>query len=580
MYAPLHQLNLKDHLESAFNEFCSQHELLPELLLDADASEQELFIIFDGLDELSKQGAAAQAVASQFVREVERAVRDRNQAELHVRVLLNGRPVSIQSNELEFRKEGQVIHLLPFHLTEVEAEGYYDPLKLLTGEHHDQRDDWWRLYGIATGRGYDGLPKELQRDDLREITREPLLNYLVAITVERGELDFSKDVNINQIYRDLLTAVFKRDWEDSQFESIRSLKQHEFERVLEEIALATWHGDGRTTTVKAIIDHCAGSGVAKLLEAFQGGAETGAASLLAAFYFRRHGQVQGEDTFEFTHKSFGEYLVARRIFRAVKKVDKDLRARDEDLDAGTDEVAALEHWIAIFGATSFDQDLLGYINNEIRLAKRDVIVPLHETLVRLLSFELRHGLPIKELSRLGSFDMAREQANNAEVALVVLRSLCAVNAEVVSRIAWPNRTAAGELLCRIRSQRTGNYSMATKFMSRLELESQIIFCCDLFSGDLSFSESPNLGASYSVLSQAKLRSANFQNASFNDASLNDADLQDAGLQDANLRRANLRGADLRGADLEGADLEGADLEGADLEGAILEGAIGLPEGLM
>ena len=47
----------------------------------------------------------------------------------------------------------------------------------------------------------------------------------------------------------------------------------QFSRVLEEIGLAAWHGDGRTTTVREIEEHCKASGLASMFDAFEEGAK-------------------------------------------------------------------------------------------------------------------------------------------------------------------------------------------------------------------------------------------------------------------------------------------------------------------
>jgi len=57
------------------------------------------------------------------------------------------------------------------------------------------------------------LPKELIHPDLDEITAQPLLNYLVALSFTRGKLDFSSDINLNSIYSDLVAAVHERGYE-------------------------------------------------------------------------------------------------------------------------------------------------------------------------------------------------------------------------------------------------------------------------------------------------------------------------------------------------------------------------------
>jgi polyhydroxyalkanoate synthesis regulator phasin len=52
-----------------------------------------LLIIFDGLDELSKQGKIAEEIAKQFVEEVRSRVWQFNQHKTRLQVLLSGREV-------------------------------------------------------------------------------------------------------------------------------------------------------------------------------------------------------------------------------------------------------------------------------------------------------------------------------------------------------------------------------------------------------------------------------------------------------------------------------------------------------
>ena len=137
---------------------------------------------------------------------------------------------------------------------------------------------------MLTGKNFEGLPDELNRNDLTEITAQPLLNYLVALSFTRDKLDFSKDINLNSIYADLVAAVHERGYEKRRaYGPIRHMTLDQFSRVLEEIGLAAWHGDGRTTTVREIEEHCKASGVGGMLDAFQEGAKAGVTRLLAAF---------------------------------------------------------------------------------------------------------------------------------------------------------------------------------------------------------------------------------------------------------------------------------------------------------
>src|SRR5208283_5981347 len=96
--------------------------------------------------------------------------------------------------------------------------------------------------------------------------------------------------------------------------------------------------------------------------------------LLAAFFFRQYGQRHtGEPTFVFTHKSFGEYLTARRIIRAIDKINRELKRRGECHDEGWDERDALKHWITICGPSAISPYLHYFLLNEITLRNIAVI---------------------------------------------------------------------------------------------------------------------------------------------------------------------------------------------------------------
>ena len=360
LFVPLHLIDPSKDLVDEVGRFVRDEGVLLQNPLDPESPEPNLLIIFDGLDELASQGKAAAETARAFAREVERTVEKRNLQSVKLRVLISGRELVVQENESEFRRPRQILTLLPYfvprpprherHLVR-DAEEYHDPEKLLKD---DLRQQWWKNYGALTGKGYKGLPKDLSRDDLNEITAQPLLNYLVALSYTRDKLDFTKDINLNSIYADLVAAVHERGYEKHRpYGPIRHMNPGDFSRVLEEIGLAAWHGDGRTTTVREIEEHCRDSGVGVLLDVFQEAAKAGVTRLLAAFFFRQYGQrASGDPTFIFTHKSFGEYLTARRVVRAIERVIRELERRAKNPDEGWDERDALKHWAQICGPSA------------------------------------------------------------------------------------------------------------------------------------------------------------------------------------------------------------------------------------
>ena len=542
LFVPLHQLEVSDSLVTAVDRFVRYNEFLAHNPLNPEDGEQRLLLVLDGLDELSKQGSVGGQIAHDFVIEVDRQVTRFNSAKTRLQVLLCGRPVAVQECAASLREPGQVLYVLPYTETEDEKyDGLEDPKGLLDGDKADQRQLWWKQYGQLTGREYSGMPEELARDELNEISAQPLLNYLLALSYVRDEVDFgAPETNRNKIYEDLIGAVYDRKkWAGRQHRALEGLSDAEFVRVLEEIALAVWHGDGRTATIREIEAHCAGTGVGKMLKRFQKGAEAGVTRLLTAFYFRQVGQRdEGDKTFEFTHKSFGEYLTARRILREADRMSRQLAAREESPDDGWDEREALCHWVEVCGPTAVDNDVNRFLGDESRITEESKLRSRHEMLVGLINFRLRHGMPIERVeSRPRAFQEGTEWCRNADEAMLVVRSWCASVLREHSEIETPSNSSFGAWLKSMQGQRTGPHNrLSMEALDWITLsEGQCLDIADLFRANLF---------------RINLRSATLALANLGGANLQGANLQGANLQEAILQEANLEGANLRGANLE------------------------------
>ena len=586
LYVPLHLIDASNDLVEEIGRFVRDEGVLLQNPLDPDSSEPNLLIIFDGLDELASQGKAAAETARAFVREVDRTVERRNNRSVKLRVLISGRELVVQENESEFRRPRQILTLLPYFVPRPpeheqhfvrDGEEYYDPEKLLE---KDLRQLWWKNYSALTDKGYEGLPTDLDREDLEEITAQPLLNYLVALSFTREKLDFTKDVNLNSIYADLVAAVHERGYEKHRvYPSIRHMTLAEFSRVLEEVGLASWHGDGRTTTVQEIEKHCRASGVGSMLDTFEEGAKEGVTRLLAAFFFRQYGQrTSGDRTFVFTHKSFGEYLTARRVVRAVERINRELNDRADDPDRGWDERDALKHWAQICGPSAVTPYLHVFLLNEIKLRSAEELAQWQERLAKLFNYMLQHGMPMEQL-QIGSFKKSLFQSRNAEEALLVVLNACARITEQVIPIEQPDPTAFGSWFKRIQGQRTWpKLTLAARCLSFLHLAGTCLDTGDFYRANLRSANLQGMKANLACfvvahLEEADLRGANLSIADFRGANLKGANLQGANLEGAYLVGANLVGAHLEEANLRRADLERANLEGANLREANLEKTI-------
>lgn len=577
LFVPLHSFRLEGDFITAVERFAASTGLLPGKLLDPDNPNLRLLLVFDGLDALSVPGKTASAAVQEFVDEVSRQVRRFNQQRTRLQVLFSGRPAAIQAARDRLYKPQQVSYLLPYAVTNA-RNAYVDDRNLLQT---DQRRLWWRKFSKAKGRRYRGLPAALEEKNLAKLTAQPLLNHLVALSLERRQVELTEGTSPNEIYADLLKAVWENGYEQKSGRRLAgSIRYTEFAVILEEIALACWHGNGRTITVAEVEACCNSSRVRKIFGRLQGELELDSrdsiAYLLAASCCRESDRPYGkEKTFEFIHKSFSDYLVARRIANGLRSLHESL-VRARDLDEDFDEKDALAKWLAWCGPAPVDEHVFSFLQEEIRIRherRTAEIADWQQTLCSLIDYAATYGLPTHGLETRPQLDAEVRQGRNAEEALLVVLSATARVTGSVSKIRWGSAEAFGILVSRLQHQRTGAANtLAFDCFDRLGLDNCILYAKDLLGANLSYSSLRFARLNLANLGGANLREANLGGANLSGANLRDAKLAGADLRDANLQDANLDGADLRDANLNGADLSGANLRGANLRDANLRDA--------
>lgn len=537
LFIPLHLLNLKGDLEEVIGRLMHNYGFS-----DNPFNEDRLLIVFDGLDELTLQGKLCVEVARNFIDEVKQKLGSRNHSAPKLKVLMTGRDIAVQGNETLFRQKGQMLHLLPYYLSPASLADiasqdnvtYQDEKNLLK---QDKRQEWWSKYGILTGKAYTGLPEELNNKSLDELTAQPLLNYLVALAYARGKMVFSPESNLNSVYNDLLKAIYERKYnEQNNHPTLEGWTFENFSRVLEEIAVCIWHGTGRTTTITAIESYCEQNGkFSDLFCKFQQDAKTGVSNLLVAFYFRQSNDVQNRKAaFEFTHKSFGEYLLAKKIVRHLEDISGKLNIQN-----AYSNQEALEQWLSLCGSAPLDAYILGFIQNEIAGREQETVKAWQKTLCTLIAFMLKNGMPFDIISSRPSFKEECRQSRNAEEALLAVLSACAQKTKEISNITWPDRYSAGNWLMKLQGLDTGEIALTKRCLCYLNLDNCVLRGLDFVFACLSHS---SLAGAY--LYRAVLYRANLYRANLSGADLRAADLRGADLRKANLRKANLREANL------------------------------------
>jgi uncharacterized protein YjbI with pentapeptide repeats len=568
LFIPLHHFELTDDLIDAVGRFIQFDKYLNHNPLDPQTGEERIIIFFDGLDELSKQGKLANEIARQFIEEVQRKVDRFNMHETRIQVIMTGRELSVQQNKEQFRRPKQVLEILPYYINrdEIRKHKYSDPDDLLT---IDQRDIWWKLYGLASGYEFNEIPDSLRGENLEEITSQPLLNYLVALSFIRNKVDFSKENNLNEIYKDLLQAVYERGWANSKHPSIKDTTLEQFIRILEVIAVSVWHGTGRTTTIRDIEDYLNNNGLKELLNRFQEGAARGVTRLLTAFYFRESGfNNLGDNTFEFTHKSFGEYLTSRRIILSLKKISKMVSRREEDPDDGWDDKTSVVYFISLCGFAKVDKYLINYIDGELRYLSEDQLCEIQKSLVKLLNYCIKHDVPVDRIDPRPSFNYERQYSINTYEALLILLSLTSKHVSTSLNIEWADKNAFGNILKMITGQRLGaTNAIIMSHLRYFDITDQCLDIADLFKADLSYTKFENGSMHYANSVRSSFEGAVLNGSIFNYSLLNRVNFSNSKMQSVELYDVQARQSNFSNTDLEYARLFNTDFSGANFENA-------------
>ena len=167
----------------------------------------------------------------------------------------------------------------------------------------------------------------------------------------------------------------------------------------------------------------------------------------------------GHRGFEFTHKSFGDYLAARAILDIACELPQLINRKVDH---------AMTDWLAATGTGSLSLEVLSFLRDEVRLRVTDNSNPerlvdfisLKTAFERFVSVILGDGLPAQTGGT--SWRAAESRQANAEtMAWAVLNALSLTLAhlncpEKYINVEWPdNKTSLGHLIRRMSGKEVG-----------------------------------------------------------------------------------------------------------------------------
>ncbi|WP_029010754.1 pentapeptide repeat-containing protein [Azospirillum halopraeferens] len=568
LLVPLGRLDYYGDPRAELSRFVGEdlgHDPLADL---RGGTEEPLVMILDGLDELAKAGQGAAEIVRDFANSLERRVLEVNRDAARLLLLLAGRPGAAGATDGIARAGHTRLDALRYVLSDREKHRFEaGPLRDL-----DQRGEWWRRFDSS-----HGLPRVLSGGDHRldDLTAQPLLNWLLAqvLTLEGPEKAATID-GVHDLYTRLFTHVLDRVHRERRAEAMDGLGDRDaLERVLEEAAVAAWHHGDRAAPVDAVVARLDEAGLTGGLDAITNNRTRALTTVLDSFFCRAHNDVR-HTIVEFTHKSFAEFLTARRIARGIGEVHE--QAGEGHQRRRID--AALMTWMDLCGPAAIDRDLMVMVQAEVaapaRSGRPKPVAAWRRTLTRLFRECVSEGMPWP-----GSADIraraAERRVRNAEVALLValnatVRKTRADGDRSLVRIDW-SATSAAETLHRLIGP-WGSQTVAARALTAFDLNRANLARASLSGADLTGADLTGADLTGANLFFAYLFCAKLSGADLSSAELSDAKLSGANLTRANLTRAKLSDADLTVAKLSDADMSGADLYGANLSGANLSGA--------
>ena len=213
---------------------------------------------------------------------------------------------------------------------------------------------------------------------------------------------------------------------------------------MQTIALAAWQGgDTRIASEQGFTNAVKIAQAEDAWKAFEEDNGPDVTNLAMNFYLKA--AETGQRGFEFTHKSFGDYLAARAILDVVENLPVLINRKVDH---------AMTDWVVATGTGTLSREVLTFLRDEVRLRTTDSVEPQAVTKVvslkaafqQLVSTILADGLPAG--AGVSSWRVAETRQRNGEImAWAVLNALSLTVAHLDSEeklvcVEWPDKKAS------------------------------------------------------------------------------------------------------------------------------------------
>ncbi|HVK56419.1 MAG TPA: pentapeptide repeat-containing protein [Burkholderiales bacterium] len=420
LYVPLQHIgidrDLKDSVNAYFADRTDGAFKHPPLSRVSAEDGPPLILLLDGLDELIAPTEAANDVIALFGGKLSSMLDSlRGDGAKPVRAIVSGRMPAFQAAKRFFAAPDHAcFEVLGYGPTGSDHLAERDPAWGV-----DQRPIWWRRYAEAVGLA-TAPPPAFSAHGLDEITNEPLLCYLLALSgfaLDKWELAAE---NPNRIYAELIQDVYRRGWGDGVVKrhgAGRTMSLQDFLLLMRTIGLGAWlGGDTRVASDEMFRQAVTLTKAEGAWDAFERDNGSDVTNLAMNFYLKSS-EIKHRG-FEFTHKSFGEYLAALALIDVAERCHDLVERRVE---------YAMRDWYEATCTGVITEEVVEFIRNEMRLRATDtrrmsVIKGIKEAFNKIVFVADADGFPEAPT---GTWRTSEASQVNAEASAWAITGACA-----------------------------------------------------------------------------------------------------------------------------------------------------------
>ena len=579
-----------------------------------DRNTRFLFIL-DGFDELLLQRGRDRSLKDFLERVSSFQNGCKNIKERGHRIIITGRPLALFGIEREMPPNLERVKILD--MSEEIQNRWLQRWATIKGKEKAEE-----LQEFISHKEY---PKEVNT-----LAKEPLLLYLLAAMYGDNRFkieDFKSGGNSAKIliYDETLDWFLTKQRNEKLNPRLTGLEVEDIRDILKEAGLCVAQSEGECVALEVIESRLAPDLRDALMDARKDKSQDTLPIALATFYVKA--SDRRNNSMEFLHKSFGEFLCAERMVDSlVAWSRKKLYLHRTNKQIWEVEDKAFEWQVYdLFGFGSLTFEIVEYLTALIErefIKKEEDFLRLFE---RMYSFYWAWSngdfieainlygeiLPLNKAHLMQKQGVCIGQRKvdiytglNVLILMFTFHRYALRNSNIKDKVTFhpcKYKTKDGIIDDASRLMRIIGYvqslndssfiNIVGKFLNDVDLNGAILSGVDLNNAEFSNTNlshaylfGTNLSGAYlfnsnlmgSNLSGANLSRTFLNSANLNGATLNGADLNEATLNSANMSRSdinlvNLSGADLRGVNFTGVDIRNVDLSGANFSGVNLSG---------